>query len=58
MNVRQRAFRYWAVDEALAATLGGQEPLERIELWVSIEAGFRETQRGNAIVRRGSDRRP
>ncbi len=36
-----RVFRFWTMDEALAAIFGGQAPLERVEEWVSVDEGAR-----------------
>ena len=47
-----RVFRFWTMDEALAAIFDGRTPLERVEEWVSVDEGARGTRWVNVIGRR------
>ena len=47
-----RVFRFWTMDEALAAIFGGQALLERVEEWVSVDEGARGTRWVNEVGRR------
>lgn len=49
-----RVFRFWTMDEALAAIFGGQAPLERVEEWVSVDEGARGTRWMNVVGRRSA----
>ena len=47
-----RVFRFWTMDEALAAIFDGRTPLERVEEWVSVDEGARGTRWVNVVGRR------
>jgi len=47
-----RVFRFWTMNEALAAIFGGRTPLARVEEWVSVDEGARGTRWVNVVGRR------
>jgi hypothetical protein len=47
-------FRFWTMDEALAAIFDGRTPLERVEEWVSVDEGARGTRWVNVVGRRSA----
>ena len=53
-----RVFRFWTMDEALAAIFDGRTPLERVEEWVSVDEGARGTRWVNVVGARAAERKP
>jgi hypothetical protein len=48
-----RVFRFWTMDESLAAIFDGRTPLEHVEEWASVDEGARGTRWVNVVGARG-----